>query len=111
MVRMDQVQRGLAAFIDRELIPSLTGWDKVLVGGGAGILTARFPQMISQYPVVATMGLYDAANNQVDVDALYQAVTPYIGAEALPLRIPMLGITVKIGKQEIDALYRYIKEA
>ena len=111
MVRMDQVQRGLAAFLDRELIPSLSGWDKVLVGGGAGILTARLPQMISQYPVAATLGLYDAANNQVDIDSLYQAVTPYIGAEALPLKIPMLGITVKIGKQEIDALYRYIKEA
>ena len=67
--------------------------------------------MISQYPVAVTLGLYDAANNQVDIDALYQAVTPYIGAEALPLKIPMLGITVKIGKQEIDTLYRYIKEA
>lgn len=111
MVRIDQVQRGLAAFLDRELITSLSGWDKVLVGGGAGILTARLPQIISQYPVVATLGLYDAANNQVDIDALYQAVTPYIGAEALPLKIPMLGITVKIGKQEIDTLYRYIKEA
>ena len=111
MVRIDQVQRGLAAFIDRDLIPSLSGWDKVLVGGGAGILTARLPQMISQHPVVATLGLYDAANNQVDIDAMHQYVTPYIGAEALPLKIPMLGITVKIGKQEIDALYRYIKEA
>ena len=111
MVSMDKVQRGLAAFIDRELIPNLSGWDKVLVGGGAGLLTARLPQMISQYPVVATLGLYDTGNNQVDIDALYQAVTPYIGAEALPIKIAMLGITVKIGRQEIDTLYRYIKEA
>ena len=111
MVSMDKVQRGLAAFLDRELIPSLSGWDKVLVGGGAGILTAKLPQVIAQYPVVAALGLYDAANNQVDIDALHNAVTPYIGTEALPVKIPVVGITIKVGKQEIDALYRYIKEA
>lgn len=111
MVSMDKVQRGLAAFLDRELIPSLSGWDKVLVGGGAGILTAKLPQVIAQYPVVAALGLYDTANNQVDIDALYNAVTPYIGTEALPVKIPVVGITIKVGKQEIDALHRYIKEA
>ena len=111
MVRMDQVQRGLANFIDRELMPSLSGWDKVLVGGGAGLLSAKLPQIVAQVPVAATIGLYDAASNQVDIDALYNAIVPHIGAEALPLKLPVLGIVVKIGRPEIDALYRYIKEA
>jgi hypothetical protein len=110
MVTMEKVQRGLAAFIDRELIPSLSGWDKVLVGGGAGLAVAKLPQMIAQYPIVATLGVYDKENNQVDIDALYQAIVPYIGTEALPVKIPMLGITVKMGRQEIDTLYKYIKE-
>lgn len=111
MVRMDQVQRGLANFIDRELMPSLTGWDKVLVGGGAGLLSAKLPQIVAQFPVVTTLGLYDAASNQVDIDALHNAIVPHISTEALPLTVPLVGITVKIGRQEIDALYRYIKEA
>ena len=111
MVSMEKVQRGFAAFIDKELIPGLSGWDKVLVGGGSGLLVASLPKMIAQYPVVSTLGLYNPENNQVDIDALYQAVTPYIGTDALPLKIPLLGITVKVGKQEIDTLYRYIKEA
>ena len=111
MARMDQVQRGLAAFIDNELMPSLTGWDKVLEGGGAGLLSAKLPQIVAQFPVVAALGLYDAASNQVDIDALYNAIVPHIGTESLTLKIPMVGITVKIGRQEIDALYRYVKEA
>lgn len=110
MVTMEKVQRGLAAFIDRELIPSLSGWDKVLVGGGAGLAVAKLPQMIAQYPIVSALGVYDKENNQVDIDALYKAVTPYIGAEALPVKLPAVGITVKMGRQEIDTLYRYIKE-
>ena len=110
MVTMEKVQRGLAAFIDRELIPSLSGWDKVLVGGGAGLAVAKLPQMIAQYPIVATLGVYDKENKRVDIDALYQAIVPYIGTEALPVKLPMLGITVKMGRAEIDTLYKYIKE-
>lgn len=110
MVTMEKVQRGLAAFIDRELIPSLSGWDKVLVGGCAGLAVAKLPQMIAQYPIVATLGVYDTENNRVDIDALYQAIVPYIGTEALPVKFPMLGITVKMGRAEIDTLYKYIKE-
>lgn len=111
MVPMDRVQRGLAMFIDRELAPSLSGWDKVLVAGGAGLAVAKLPNLIEQYPIVSAMGVYNKENNLVDIDALYKAASPYIGAEALPVKIPMLGITVKMGKPEIDTLYRYIKEA
>lgn len=110
MVTMEKVQRGLAAFIDRELIPSLSGWDKVLVGGGAGLAVAKLPQLIAQYPIAATLGVYDMERNQVDIDAVYQAIGPYIGTEALPVKLPMLGITVKLGRAEIDTLYKYIKE-
>ena len=111
MIPMDKVQRGLALFIDRELAPSLSGWDKVLVAGGAGLAVAKLPSLIAQYPIVSALGVYDKENNLVDIDALYQAASPYIGAEALPVKVPMLGITVKMGRPEIDALYRYIKEA
>lgn len=111
MVAMEKVQRGLAAFIDRELIPSLSGWDKVLVGSGAGLAVAKLPQIIIQYPIISALGVYDKEANNLDIDALYKAITPYIGTEPLPVKIPILGITVKMGKPEIDALYRYIKEA
>ena len=111
MVSMEKVQKGIAVFIDQELIPSLTGWDKILVGGSAGVAVANLPKIIEQYPIVSALDIYDKNNNQMDIDTLYQSVVPYLGNELLPLRIPVLGITMKVGKQQIDALYRYIKEA
>lgn len=111
MVPMDKVQRGMAAFLDRELIPSLTGWDKVLVGGGTGIVVAKLPKIVEMYPIITALDIYDKANNQMDIDTLYQAVTPYMGSETLPMKIPYLGITIKVGKPQVDALYQYIKEA
>ena len=111
MVPMDKVQRGMAAFLDRELIPILTGWDKVLVGGGTGIVVAKLPKIVEMYPIITALDIYDKANNQMDIDTLYQAVTPYMGSETLPMKIPYLGITIKVGKPQVDALYQYIKEA
>lgn len=113
MIPMENVQAGLARFIDRSLAPSLSGWDKVLIAGAGGILTAKLPDIIAQYanhPLVKALGVYDKEKNIVDVDALYNAAKPYMGTEALPVKIPGIGLTLKLGSQDIDTLYAYIQE-
>lgn len=113
MASMENVQRGLVKFIDREIAPSLSGWDRVLVAGGCGILASRLPALAAQYaqkPVIAALGVYDEERGTIDVDTLYAAAKPYMGTEALPLKIPGLNITIKMGKKELDTLYAYIRE-
>lgn len=113
MIPMAQVQSGIAKFIDRDIVPALNGWDKVLVGGGGALLVKNLPSTLSKYmssPVVAAMGIYDMTSNKVDIDAAYQAAKPYMGADPMPVKIPLMGITIKIGKKEIDTLCAYIKE-
>ena len=46
----------------------------------------------------------------MDIDSLYDAASPYV-TEKMPVQMPVSGITLKIGKQELDAVYKYIKEA
>ena len=99
-MKIEMMQSGLAKFIDREVVPSLSGWDKVLVGGGGGLLAAKLPQMIEKYaehPMISALGLY-------------QAAVPYLGTETLPIKIPLVGITIKVGRRELDSLYAYIRE-
>ena len=114
MVTMDKVQSGLTAFVDREIAPSLSGWDKVIVSGGLALMSANLPNIISAYsahPAVTALGVYDSQSNSIDIDAVYNAVCQYIGTERMPVSIPVVGLTVKIGRPEVDALYRYIKGA
>lgn len=114
MVTLDKIQSGLTAFVDREIAPSLSGWDKVIVSGGLALMAANLPNIISAYsahPAVTALGVYDAHSNSIDIDAVYNAVCQYIGTERMPVPIPVVGLTVKIGRPEIDALYRYIKGA
>ena len=113
MVTVTQIQRGFAAFVDNEVAPAFSGWQKAVLAGGAALLAANFPNMVKMYsahPMVAAMGLYDANSGLVNIDALYNAIVPKLGTEKIPLTIPKIG-TIKMGQPEIDALMRYIKEA
>ena len=113
MVTISQIQRGFVAFVDNEVTPVFTGWQKAVLGGAAGLLAANFPNLAKVYgshPLVAALGVYDGNSGTVNIDALYSAVVPKLGADKIPLTIPKIG-TIKMGQQEIDALMKYIKEA
>ena len=56
------------------------------------------------------MGVYDPNSGTVNIDALYNAFVPKLGAEKIPIPIPKIG-TIRLGKEEIDSLVRCIKEA
>lgn len=113
MATIAQVQRGFALFVDNEVTSAFDGWQKAIVGGAAALLAANFPNLVKVYgahPFVAALGVYDPASGNVNIDALYNAVVPKLGAEKIPLTIPKIG-TIKMGQAEIDSLMRYIKEA
>lgn len=114
MVTITQVQNGVAKFVDAEVIPRLSVMEKLVVGGGAGLVTAKLPEVLNKYAdhkLVSTLGLYDQENGEIDLDAVYNAAKPYIGADPVPVKIPFIGITLKFTEREFDTLYKYIKEA
>ena len=113
MATISQIQRGFTAFVDNEVAPVFNGWQKAVLAGAAALLAANLPNLVKVYgahPFVAALGVYDANSGSVNVDALYNAIVPKLGAEKIPLTIPKIG-TIKMGQTEIDALMRYIKEA
>lgn len=114
MVTIAQVQRGVARFVDAEIVPRLSAVEKLVVGGGAGLLTAKLPEMLAGYAehkMVTALGLYDAEHEEIDLDAVYSAIKPYIGADPIPVTVPFVGIKLKFTQREFDTLYKYIMEA
>ena len=113
MATIAQIQRGFVAFVDNEVATAFTGWQKAVVGGAAGLLASNFPNVVAAYaahPLVTAIGIYDPQSNNVNIDALYNALVPKLGTEKIPIAIPKIG-TIKMGQPEIDMLMRYIKEA
>ena len=111
MVTMNAVQQGVSRFMDREILPHLNGMEKVVVGGGANLFAAKLPQVLSNIPVLSVLSLYEAEHNMIDIDAVYEAVKPFVTAEAFTIKVPLVGVTMKLGQREINELYNYIKES
>lgn len=113
MATIKQLQTGFANFVDNYIAGAFNGWQKAVVVGGATLLAANLPNMIRVYgasPMVAALGVYNPEAGTIDIDKLYQAFVPHMGADKIPVTIPKIG-TIKLGKEEIDALVKYIKEA
>jgi hypothetical protein len=113
MVSVSQVQRGLALFLDNEIATAFSGWQKAVVAGAGGLIVSNIPALMKSYsshPLVAALGLYDPNSNTVNLDAVYGAIVPKLGAEKIPIDIPKIG-TIKLGRDEFDLLMRYIREA
>lgn len=114
MVNIAQVQQGVVRFVDAEIVPSLSATERLVVGGGMGLVAAKLPALLTQYannPFLSTLGLYDPEHEEIDLDAMYTAVKPYIGADPIPVTVPFVGLKLKFTQREIDTLYKYIKEA
>ena len=113
MATIQQVQTGFAKFVDNHLAGAFSGWQKAVVVGGATLLAAGIPNLVKVYgsnPVVAAMGVYNPDAGTIDIDTLYNAFIPNLGADKIPVSIPKIG-TIKLGREDIDVLVRYIKEA
>ena len=83
------------------------------MGGGTGLLLKNLPNTLAALaasPMVAALGVYNAQNGTVDIDALAAAFLPQMGADALPVNIPG-GLTVRLTRGDFEKLIRYIKEA
>lgn len=113
MATIEQVQRGFSRFVDGHIAVAFDGWQRVIIGGAAGLLAANLPSIIKRYgnhPVVVALGVYDQESGYIDVDTLYRAFVQQLGTEKIPVSIPKMG-TIKMGREEFDLLVRYIKEA
>lgn len=113
MSTIKQIQTGFARFIDNHIATAFEGWQRAVVVGCSTLVAANLPNLVQVYganPVVAAMGVYNSEAGTVDVEKVYNAFVPNMGADKIPLNIPKIG-TIKIGKEDIDALCRYIKEA
>lgn len=102
MESIQQVERGLAAFIDKDMAP--------LMPKAKGIAFAAFAPMVVKgkikefTPMAQSMGLMQDEN--VDVDLLYKAFK-----EKAQGKWPIDLLGFKFTEEDLDKLYRTIKEA
>ena len=78
MVTIDKVKSGAAQWIDRELLPKMSGLSRWVLGAvstGVVLKLDKLGENMRSDPVVSAMGIIDD-NNMVDVEMLYQLIMP-----------------------------------
>lgn len=119
MVTINQIQRGFTKFIDNDVAVAYSGLEKAVILGGSTLLAKNLPNILANYcasnPMIAAFGVYKADTGSFDIDSAYDAFVPNMGAEKIPVTLPKIGKmdlgTIKIGKDEIDTIVKYIKES
>ena len=113
MVSIDSVERGLARYIDKEILPAIKtdGVKGFAVGAAASLLVKRGGNLLRWYvqnPMLQQMGLV-TADGAVDLDALRDAARDNIPVGGLLVELPM-GISLRINTADVDSLYKAIRE-
>lgn len=113
MVSIESIERGLARYIDTELMPSIKtdGVKGFAIGTAAALLVKRGGGILREYakqPLLQQMGLV-TPDGAVDLDALREAAVSNIPATGLVVDLPM-GITMRFKADDVDSIYKMIKE-
>ena len=111
-VNMQQIETGVANYLDNELLTQWekTAWQKVVVGIGVSLGIKRYSALAATYlqnPMFKEVGVVDD-NGDVDIDLLREVVKENIDNEGFKIdNIPIIG-TLMIKKSDVDSLYDYI---
>lgn len=112
MVSIECIERGIANYIDKELLQQLnTGGIKGFgLGMAASLLIKRGGNLLREYaktPILKQLGLV-TDDGAVDLDALRDAAVERMPKAGLAVDLPM-GISIRLTDRDVSSLYEYIK--
>lgn len=113
MVSVDKIERGVANYVDKELMPQFQGGglEKVIVGTAVSLMIRKSGSIISGYKdnkFVQMLEIMDEKGN-VDVNTLAEEIKKNVPKEGFVVDIPMIG-TLTFHKEDIDKLHKCIME-
>lgn len=118
MVNTNQIKRGLANFVDAEIVNKIPGGTikKTLVGTAMGLYIGNMDKILSNViksPFISALGVIDEAGN-VDIDTLTDALKKNISDVGVHVDLNIMGIhlgDMTLHRQDIDVLRTHILSA
>lgn len=111
MYDLTHVINGLTKFIDNEILVKITGWQKWVIGAGAGMALSKSTNLFNEIknnPMVKSLGVINN-DDLIDVDTLYKELRKQAQKGAITFDVPMMG-ALTLNEHDVEKLYMYIKE-
>lgn len=110
-MHIDKIKRGVARYVDNEIIGRMTdSTSRWIAGGVAALAINNLGETAIQYeqnPFVAMLGVMK--DGDVDVEAAYQAFAPRM-VEKVSFVLPVVG-KLTFDRSDLDRLMECIREA
>ena len=113
MFKYDKVIKGITNYIDNEILTKIQGWQRWVVGAGAGMLMSNALEVFNNLKtneVIKLLNVIDESNNTINVTRLYEEIKKQAQKSAVDVNIPMIG-TITLNETDVEKLYSYIKNA
>ena len=112
MYSYNVVLKGIAAYIDNEIIAQINGWQKWVMGAGVGIAlsnSTEFYNNLSQNSFVKMLNIINK-NGDIDVDKIYAEIKKQAQKSSVTFNAPIVGM-ITLNEKDVDKIYEYIKES
>lgn len=109
MYEYNKVINAIAKFVDDDILTSVNGWQKWLLGSGIGLVLSDTEDMFNQIKdndFVKMLKIVD--NDKINVDKIYKELKKQAKKSPISINIPMIG-TLKLDESDVDKLYETIK--
>ena len=118
MVNIDQVKRGLANFVDSEILNKIPGGSlkKTLIGTAVGLYLSNFEKLIagiSGNALIAGLGVIDEHGN-IDIDRLAEEMKKNIPSEGIRIDLDIMGLhlgDMTLHASDVETLRMHIVNA
>ncbi len=112
MSSLNEVVNGLKKYVDAEILPKVTGWNKWVFGAGVSLMlenSANVFNQLKENPFIKNMGVI-SKEDEIDIEKLYSVFLEQSKKSAVTFAVPLLGnLTLK--SNDIEKLYNLIKSS
>ena len=109
MVTVEKLQRGVARYLDAEIMPQMHGKDKWIMSGMATLYINKIPSIVTSIkdkPAVRVLGII-GEDGSVDAESVINAIRPAARTSSAAIDFPLVG-NITFSEQDLDMLLHYI---
>ena len=108
MVSKEQIEKGIAKYLDTELMPQIhtEPWKQLVIGASVSILVKRIGTVIDtakDNKALSALGIIDNSGD-FDIDIIAQEFKSKMPREGIKVDVPVLG-SITFHDSDIDILY------
>ena len=106
MYNYSQVLKGIAKYVDDEILTKINGWQKWIIGAGVGVSLEKSTNLFNELKnnsMVKTLGIIDK-NDKIDVELLYRELKKQAQKGAITFELQMIGV-ITLNERDVDIIY------